>query len=262
MHILVTNDDGVTAPGLLALVKELRKLDPDATVLAPDQNWSACGHVKTMHRPMRVSETMLADGTKAWKSDGAPSDCVALGMMGAVSEKFDLVVSGINPNANIGIDVTYSGTVTAAMEAVIQGVPGFAVSLDAPEFHQGYLDFAPAASITRRIIAAFIKQGFDSHKPPIISINVPYLKEDEFKGVRITRQGTRIYQDALVNRLDPRGRHYYWIGGDVPSGKHEEGTDYGALKDGFVSVTPLTLDMTDYQAQKALSVLDMDLSSI
>jgi len=259
MHILVTNDDGVTAPGLLALVKELRKLDPDATVLAPDQNWSACGHVKTMHRSMRVSETTLEDGTKAWKSDGAPSDCVALGMMGAVSEKFDLVVSGINPNSNIGIDVTYSGTVTAAMEAAIQGVPGFAVSLDAPEHHNGYLDFVPAASITRKIIAAFIKKGFDLHNPPIISINVPSLKEEQFKGIRITRQGTRIYQDELVKRLDPRGRPYYWIGGEVPSGKHEEGTDYGALRDGFVSVTPLTLDMTDYQAMETLSGLNITL---
>ncbi|MCJ7694148.1 MAG: 5'/3'-nucleotidase SurE [Anaerolineaceae bacterium] len=262
MHILVTNDDGVTAPGLFALVKELRKLDPDATVLAPDHNWSASGHVKTMHRPLRVSQTLLEDGTKAWKSDGAPSDCVALGLMGVLSEKFDLVVSGINPNSNIGIDVTYSGTVTAAMEAVIQGVPGFAVSLDAPEHHQGYLDFAPAASITRRIIAAFIKQGFDPHKPPIISINVPSLKEDEFKGIRITRQGLRIYRDELVKRIDPRGRPYYWIGGDVPTGMHEEDTDFGAIKDGFVSVTPITLDMTDYHTMEALSGLDLKLKSI
>lgn len=262
MHILVTNDDGVTAPGLLALVKELRKLDPDATVLAPDHNWSASGHVKTMHRPLRVSETLLADGTKAWKSDGAPSDCVALGLMGVLSEKFDLVVSGINPNANIGIDVTYSGTVTAAMEAAIQGVPGFAVSLDAPEHHVGFLDFDAAASITRRIITVLMKLEFNSQKPPIFSINVPYLKEDEFKGIRITRQGLRIYRDELVKRVDPRGRPYYWIGGDVPTGLHEDGTDFGALRDGFVSVTPLTLDMTNYQAKETLKNLKLDLDTI
>jgi len=111
VKILVTNDDGVTAPGLLALAQALRKLDAEITVLAPDHNWSASGHVKTMHRPLRLSGTTLADGSQAWKSDGAPSDCVALAMMGALESDFDLVVSGINPNANIGLDVTYSGTV-------------------------------------------------------------------------------------------------------------------------------------------------------
>src|SRR5512140_481520 len=139
MHILVTNDDGVTAPGLLALAKEMRKLGK-VTVFAPDRNWSASGHVKTMDRPLRVRETMLADGTSAFISDGAPSDCVALALLGLVEEQVDLVVSGINPNANIGHDVTYSGTVTAAMEAVIAGVPGMAVSLDSKPEH-GEVDY-------------------------------------------------------------------------------------------------------------------------
>jgi 5'-nucleotidase len=120
-HILVTNDDGVTAPGLLALAKEMRKIGK-VTILAPDRNWSASGHVKTMHRPLRVKDIQLADGTSAQTSDGAPSDCVALALLGLVPN-IDLVVSGINPNANLGHDITYSGTVTAAMEAVIAGVP-------------------------------------------------------------------------------------------------------------------------------------------
>lgn len=252
MHILVTNDDGVTAPGLLALVQEIRKLDAIITVLAPDHNWSASGHVKTMHRPLRVSETILADGSQAFKSDGAPSDCVALAMMGVFPTAIDAVVSGINPNANIGHDVTYSGTVTAAMEAAISGKPGFAVSLDAPEHHVGYLDYSAAASIARKLIAALIKNGFGHENPLIYNINVPYLKEDEFKGILITRQGLRIYRDELVKRLDPRGRPYYWIGGEAPTGKHEDGTDYGALKDGFVSITPLQLDLTDYPAMQPL----------
>ncbi len=257
MHILVTNDDGVTAPGLLALVQEIRKLDAQVTVLAPDHNWSASGHVKTMHRPLRVSETILADGSQAWKSDGAPSDCVALAMMGVFPTWVDLVVSGINPNANIGHDVTYSGTVTAAMEAAISGKPGFAVSLDAPEHHVGYLDFSSAASIARKIIGALIRQGFEKEKPPIYNINVPYLPENEFKGILWTRQGLRIYRDELVKRLDPRGRPYYWIGGEGPTGKHEDGTDFGALKDGFVSITPLQLDLTDYQARERLQHLSL-----
>ncbi|NTW13382.1 MAG: 5'/3'-nucleotidase SurE, partial [Anaerolineales bacterium] len=128
MHILVTNDDGVQAPGLLALVQEMRQLGK-VTVFAPDKNWSASGHVKTMDRPLRVRETVLADGTPAFTSDGAPSDCVAIPLLGFVKEDIDLVVSGINPNANIGHDITYSGTVTAAMEAVIAGVRGIAISL-------------------------------------------------------------------------------------------------------------------------------------
>ncbi len=134
MHILVTNADGVTAPGLMALAQEMRKLGK-VSVLAPDRNWSGAGHVKTLDRPLRVKEVRLADGTPAYTSDGAPSDCVALALLGYLPERVDLVVSGINPIANFGHDVTYSGTVTAAMEAVIWGIPGIAVSLDTQENH-------------------------------------------------------------------------------------------------------------------------------
>src|SRR5512136_362061 len=161
MHILVTNDDGVTAPGLLALVTEMRELG-QVSVLAPDHNWSASGHVKTMHRPLRVRETLLPDGSPAWASDGAPSDCVALGLLGYIPEKIDLVVSGINPNANIGHDVTYSGTVTAAMEAAIGGVSGIAFSLHAPEEAQNAPDFGPAARVAHRIVSALIEDTLSS----------------------------------------------------------------------------------------------------
>lgn len=254
-HILVTNDDGVTAPGLLALAREMQKLG-DVTILAPDRNWSASGHVKTMHRPMRVKEVQLADGIPALTSDGAPSDCVALAMMGVVARKIDLVVSGINPNANFGTDITYSGTVTAAMEAVIQGGAGVAVSLDSPENHTGPLDFGPAARYARRIIAALLEGGIP--EKTVVNINVPYLAEEAIKGVQITRYGARVYNDALVRREDPRGRPYYWVGGDAPTGIPAEGTDYGALKAGYVSVTPLQLDMTNYSAMQALEKLNLN----
>ena len=158
MHILVTNDDGVNAPGLLALTQEMRKLGK-VTVFAPDKNWSASGHVKTMERPLRVKEVMLADGTSAYASDGAPSDCVALPLLGLVEEPIDIVVSGINPNANIGHDVTYSGTVTAAMEGVIAGVKGVAVSLDSPEGHRAPLDYSTAAAVGRRVVEQVIADG-------------------------------------------------------------------------------------------------------
>jgi len=241
MHILVTNDDGVQAPGLLALTQEMRKLGT-VTVMAPDRNWSASGHVKTMDRPLRVREVKLADGTPALTSDGAPSDCVALALLGVVKEKVNLVVSGINPNANIGHDVTYSGTVTAAMEAAIAGISGIAVSLDSKPGH-GELDYGPAARAAAKIAAKVIAHG-GLPEGVLLNINVPHLKEDEIKGIQVTRQGLRVYRDALDERRDPRGHPYYWIGGEFPTGVNEAGTDFGALEAGYVSVTPLQLDLT------------------
>jgi 5'-nucleotidase len=248
MHILVTNDDGVSAPGLLALAQEMRKLGK-VTVLAPDRNWSASGHVKTMDRPLRVREMKLADGSSALTTDGAPSDCVALALLGVVTEKIDLVLSGINPNANIGHDVTYSGTVTAAMEAVISEVQGIAVSLDSKPGH-GELDYGPAARVAARIAAQVIRNGLP--EGVLLNVNVPCRPENEIKGIQITRQGLRVYHDALDARKDPRGRPYYWIGGDFPTGVAEDGTDFGALAEGYVSVTPLQLDLTAYRAVETL----------
>jgi len=250
MHILVTNDDGVQAPGLLALVLEMRKLG-QVTVCAPDHNWSASGHVKTLDRPLRVREVLLADGSRAFSCDGAPSDCVAMPLMGLVEAKIDMVVAGINPNANIGHDVTYSGTVTAAMEAVITGcVPGIAVSLDAPEYHAGPLDYNTAASVARLVIEKAMTSGLP--EGVLLNINVPYLAFDQLKGFMLTRQGLRVYRDVLERRLDPRGRPYYWIGGEAPTGVLENGTDFGALKAGYVSITPLQLDLTAREALNSM----------
>jgi 5'-nucleotidase len=250
MHILVTNDDGVQAPGLLALAQELQTLGK-VTVFAPDRNWSASGHVKTMDRPLRVREVRLADNTLAYSCDGAPSDCVALPLMGFVEEKIDVVVSGINPNANIGHDVTYSGTVTAAMEAVITGgVPGIAVSLDAPQYHSGSLNYSAAAKVARKVVIKVMTDGLP--EGVLLNVNVPYLTEDQFKGTVVTRQGLRVYLDKLERRVDPRGRPYYWIGGEAPTGVLEEGTDFGSLKAGYVSITPLQLDLT---ARAAMDVM-------
>ena len=245
MHILVTNDDGVLAPGLLALTRELRALG-DVTVLAPDHNWSASGHVKTLDRPLRVKKVKLADGSEGLASDGAPSDCVALAMLGLLPDKVDLVVSGINPNANVGHDVTYSGTVTAAMEAAIWGVPGIAVSLDTPENHFDPLDYGPAARFARRIATAVIEKGLP--EDTLLNVNVPCLPEVQIKGILATRQGLRVYRDLLVTREDPRGKPYYWIGGEAPTGVPEKGTDFGALAENCVSITPLHLDLTAYKA--------------
>lgn len=241
MHILATNDDGVNAPGLLALVQEMRKLG-QVTVLAPDHNWSASGHVKTMHRPLRVSEVILADGTSALASDGAPSDCVALALLGLITDKVDLVVSGINPNANVGYDVTYSGTVTAAMEAVIWGIPGLAFSLDPPDYPVEKVEYLTAARIAGKITSLVGKYGLP--KETLLNVNIPGVPESEIRGYQVTRQGLRVYRDQLDKRNDPRGNPYYWIGGEAPTGIPEDGTDVGALAAGYVSITPLDLDLT------------------
>ncbi len=187
----MTNDDGVTAPGLLALAQEIQNLG-QVSILAPDRNWSAIIHVKSINRPLRVRKVFLENHTTAYASDGAPSDCVALGLLGYFGVTFDLVVSGINPLPNFGHDVTYSGTVTAAMEAIINGVPGIALSLRLEKIHPDVIDY---------------------------------------------------------QRPDPRGNDYYWISGDAPSGIPQDGPDIGALAAGYVSTTPLQLDLTAYPAQ-------------
>ncbi len=203
------------------------------------RRWTApCGHARCSWQTER----------SALATDGAPSDSVALALLGVVKEKIDLVVSGINPHENIGDDVTYSGTVTAAMEAVIGGVPGMAVSLNSPEDFQGTLDYATAAAVALRVAGRLMQQGLPAGV--FLNINVPYLKENELKGYQVTRQGSRLYRDALDARIDPRGKPYYWIGGEFPLGVEEEGTDYGAIKAGYVSITPLQLDLTAWEAME------------
>ena len=254
-HILVTNDDGVSAPGLLALVQEMRK-HGKVSILAPDRNWSGGGHVKTLDRALRVKEVQIADGTLAYASDGAPSDCVALAALGYLKEPIDLVVSGINAGANLGHDVTYSGTVTAAMEAVIANIPGIAVSLETVEGQIGSLDYGPAARAAGKVVQHALENGLPAEI--LLNVNVPCLRDEEIRGFRLTRQGLRVYHSRLDERVDPRGRPYYWIGGDAPTGVAERGTDIGALAEGCVSVTPLHLDLTAYRALTDLNTWPWD----
>lgn len=239
MHILITNDDGIAAPGLLALKQALAGLGA-LTIVAPARNYSAAGHRKTMHKPLRLEAAQLADGTPAWACSGAPSDSVALALLGFVREKVDLVVSGINPNANIGQDLTYSGTVTAALEAVIAGVPAVAVSIDGARSYEAY---APAAEAARRVVQLIAERGLPAGLA--LNVNVPAGVPH---GWQVTRQGRRIYRDALVERHDPRGQPYYWIGGEPPTGEAIPGTDFWALEHGYISVTPLHLDLTAHMS--------------
>lgn len=251
-NILVTNDDGVNASGIQALARALDAIGA-VTVIAPERNWSAAGHPKTLHKPLRLSRVSWPDGRLAYASSGAPSDCVALGLLGAAEVRFDLVVSGINNTYNLGTDVIYSGTVAGAMESIINGVPALAVSLGGEESGPASREVAEAAAaaIAAEIAAESLRQGL----PPntLLNINLPRLSRAELRGVQTTRLGRRVYRDVLDTRTDPWGRPYYWFGGEIPTGIPEDGSDIGAVENGYVSVTPLGMDLTSYSTLAGLA---------
>lgn len=239
-HILITNDDGCQAPALQALATALSAVGR-VTIFAPDHNWSAAGHTKTMHKPLRIDRRALPNGTPLISTTGTPSDCVGLALLGVVAEPLDLVVSGINQGVNLGQDVTYSGTLAAAMEAAVFGLPAIAASQETGPTGQGDLEFAAAmvAQLARHVLARGLPRDV------LLNVNFPALPPAQVRGVQLTRLGRRIYRDVLIERLDPKGRPYYWIGGDPPDGEPVAGTDVGALAQGYISITPLNLDMTD-----------------
>lgn len=255
-NILVTNDDGVSAPGIQALAQVLDDMGT-VTVLAPERNWSAAGHPKTMHKPLRIQTVRWPDGRTAYASSGAPSDCVALALMGAVETEFDLVVSGINSNYNLGTDVLYSGTVAGAMEAIISGVPALAVSLgrlDDPALERrAALD--KAAAVAGHLADLVLARGLPPYT--LLNVNVPGIPPACIQGSQVTRLGRRIYRDVLVVRDDPWGRPYYWIGGEVPTGVPEDGSDIGAIENDFISVTPLGIDLTNHSCIETLRDWDL-----
>jgi 5'-nucleotidase len=252
MYVLITNDDGIDAPALMALKKAIDTI-AESIVFAPDHNWSAAGHPKTMHKPLRVDPITLPDGSRGFTSSGAPSDCVALAMMGVLERKPDLIVSGINVGPNLGYDVFYSGTVAAAVEGVISGIPAISLSHDltqSPEYEW------PAA------FAAYLVEQVAAHGMPadmFLNVNFPAIPLSEVKDIAITRLGRRVYRDELVYREDPRGRPYYWIGGEPPSGVPDKGTDIGAVMGGSISITPLHLDLTAHFFREDLRRWDLQL---
>lgn len=236
MLILVTNDDGIHSPGILTLAEHLGCLG-DVVVVAPDRERSAVGHSLTLHSPLRAES--IRPGYFA--VDGTPTDCVHLGIYGLLGRKPDLVVSGINRGSNLGDDLTYSGTVSAAMEATLMGVPSFAVSLDGDSFHKD--DFSIAGEFALDMARMVLRQGL----PPdtFLNVNVPAGVPE---GVCLTRQGKRVYEESLVEKTDPRGRKYYWVGGGELGFKDIPGTDFHAVHRGSISVTPLHLDLTNYRS--------------
>jgi 5'-nucleotidase len=237
--ILVTNDDGFDSPGLSALALALRKVD-QVCVVAPDRNWTAAGHTKTLDRPLRMARVRLPNTRfEAHTTDGSPSDCVALAFLGLAPERPRLVVSGINTGPNLGSDITYSGTVSAAMEGVVWGVPAIAVSLD----DRLEWDFSYAAAFAARLAKQVLVAELDHEV--LLNVNVPRGRRKDIRGVQVTRLGRREYRDELIRRQDPFGRDYYWIGGGPPGGLGEPGTDLHAVAEGYVSITPIRMDLTN-----------------
>ncbi len=235
--ILVTNDDGIRANGIAALAEAAEALG-EVWVVAPETEQSAMAHALTLHHPLRIREY----GDRRFSVDGTPTDCVFLAALHILPRKPALVLSGVNRGANVGDDVTYSGTVSAALEAVIMGFPGIAVSLVLT--HDGPRDYTPAARYAATLGADVLRRGL----PPktYLNINAPQLPADEIKGVRVTTLGHRLYDDRIIECEDPRGRPYYWIGGKHFEAKDIPGSDCNAVLDGYISVTPLHANPTDH----------------
>lgn len=239
--ILVTNDDGIHAPGLAILAQALQALGR-IVIVAPDQDNSAASHSLTMKRPLRVKDL----GQDRYSVDGTPTDCVTLAMGKILPHKPRLVVSGINPGPNLGDDVSYSGTVSAAVEGTMLGAPSLAVSLAGEE----PFCFETSAAFAVQLARTILDKGLP--KDTLLNVNVPNRRQEEIAGVRFTRQGRRVYDGAIKETFDPWGRQHYWIGGGTPLWDKGEDTDAQAILAGYVSITPLHLDLTNHAALNML----------
>jgi 5'-nucleotidase len=234
VNLLVTNDDGIFAPALQQLREHLGALGR-VVIVAPDRDQSATSHSLTLHRPFRIHR----HEPDVYSVDGTPTDCVVTAWYGLLDRPPDMVISGINHGPNMGEDVFYSGTVAAAIEGTLQGVPSLAVSLATRE----RADFVEPARFVTRLARTVLDRGLPPRQ--LLNVNLPHRPWTAIRGVRVTRLGSRVYRDTLVRKVDPRGRDYYWIGGQDPVWESVEGTDFHAVEQGEISITPMRLDLTD-----------------
>ncbi|MGI6092628.1 MAG: 5'/3'-nucleotidase SurE [Veillonellaceae bacterium] len=245
MRILLTNDDGINAPGIRALWTELATI-AEVVVVAPDSERSATSQAITVHHPIRVDRHCIENpNICGWRIGGTPTDCVKIAIESLLDKRPDIVVSGINQGPNLGTDVLYSGTVSAAIEAALHGISAIAVSLDS----WGDSDFQPAACFTKKLVGYVENNSL----PPdtLLNVNVPAAKE-KINGVQITKLGIRQYDNTFDKRTDPRGRSYYWMAGKVVDSNNDEDTDIAAIKRGMISVTPVHFDLTNYAIMNML----------
>lgn len=247
MKLLISNDDGVSALGLRTLADQLATAGHDVTVVCPDRERSATGHGLTLHQPIRaeIVRAIFHPAVQAWACDGTPADCVKLALWALLDQPPDLVLSGINHGANLGTDVLYSGTVSAAMEGLIEGIPAIAISLTSFTAQ----DFAPAAAFAVQLVAQLEKAPLP--ELTLLNVNVPAIPPTAIAGVAMTRQGIRRYVDVFEKRVDPRGKTYYWLAGEVmedvpPPADQPDGTltDVEAIRQNLISITPLQYNLT------------------
>jgi len=251
MKILISNDDGILANGIRALIEALAPCH-DVYVVAPDRERSAAGHSLTLHTPLRVEEVDPKYGAKrCWMTTGTPGDCVKLAINAILSEdeKPDLVISGINHGPNLGADILYSGTVSCAMEGAMMGYPSIATSL--ASMKNEYEDFKFTAAFVAELI-----NRLDAYKIPpktILNVNVPGLEKDDIAGIAVTELGNRMFTDEYEKRTDPRGKIYYWMAGELITEPEDAATDIAAVRNNMISVTPITYEMTRENLMKELS---------
>lgn len=251
MHILLSNDDGIQAEGLRRLEEGLRESLPKVriSVCAPDREQSASSHALTLTEPLRIHE----HGERRYSVTGTPTDCVLLALRELFAEDpIDFVVSGINHGPNLGEDIHYSGTVAAAMEGTVYGLPSLAISMGSRG--ENPADWEAADHFVRQILPGWMAQL--PREARLINVNVPAGPVAEVMGVRICKLGSRVYQDVITAKTDPRGRSYYWIGGNPVAQSSDESTDLGSHRANWITVTPLDLDMTDYKAMVEMDSLE------
>ncbi len=239
-YILVTNDDGINAPGIAMLYQSMQDIG-EVVVVAPDSEMSAAGHSITLSDPLRVFEVDLDNDIQGYAVNGTPAECVKIAIKALLDRLPDIVVSGINLGSNTGINVIYSGTVSAATEGVILGVPGIAFSLATYDAK----DFAPAGEIAQQVTTAVIENGLPANT--LLNVNIPPLPKEELRGITVTKQGKAFYEEKFDKRIDPRSRTYYWMSGERMTQDEEENSDEKLVQDGYVSVTPVQYDLTHYQ---------------
>jgi 5'-nucleotidase len=254
MRVLITNDDGISSPGIVALVQAFERV-AETYVVAPEHERSATGHAITLHKPLRAHPAAIpGSAARVWATNGTPADCVALGMLDLLDgRRPDVVLSGINVGPNIGRDLTYSGTVSGAMEGAIFGVPSIAVSIGT--FRDP--NFAVAGEVAVELARAILDRGLPDDT--LLNVNVPNLPREQIAGIAVTRQGTKRYVSRLEKRTDPRGRTYYWLTGEPAPLPDEEGTDSWALARGQISVTPISLDLTDGELRRTVEAWELQL---
>jgi 5'-nucleotidase len=249
MDILVTNDDGIWAPGIQTLARKMTEVG-DVVLVAPLEEKSAIGHGITIREPIRVKQVKLDHMGQSWGVNGTPADCVKLGLTEIVGKECDLVISGINNGPNLGTDVLYSGTVSAAIEGVILGVPSLAVSLASWD----YEDYSVAAEFVVTLVKHMLKNKLTLPLGTLLNINIPPVKKEEISGFKITTLGTRVYENRFEKRFDPKGRPYYWsVGKLIPSQEKDPNIDSVAIDNKYVSITPIQFDLTNYKIIKEIS---------